>query len=254
MENFLREGVDLQAISVKAISAATTSGDAHFFEDSTPPSQVHQFLDSSLETDKLRGMKWLLAMLSKGKDVSEFFPAVVKNVVVKSLEVKKMVYLYLVHYADYDASCRDIALLSINSFQKDMAGSNPLIRGLTLRVMTSIRVPELIPLQLMAARKCVSDSSPYVRKCSATALTKIHNLDQAQLPSLKQLLEKLLRDSSTMVLGSAVAALNEICPTCYELLHRPFRKICHLLADMDEWTQVRSIIEYSTYFNGCLIA
>ena len=63
-------------------------------------------------------MKWLLAMLSKGKEVSEFFPDVVKNVVVKSIEVKKMVYLYLVHYADYNAACREISLLSINSFQK----------------------------------------------------------------------------------------------------------------------------------------
>jgi AP-3 complex subunit beta len=183
-------------------------------------------------------MKWLLAMMSKGRDVSDFFPDVVKNVVVKSVEVKKMVYLYLVHYADYDAACREIALLSINSFQKDMSGTNPLIRGLALRVMTSIRVTDLIQLQLLAVRKCATDSSPYVRKCTATALTKIFALDTEQLPHLKQLLEKLLKDSSTMVLGSAVAAFNEICPTSFEILHRPYRKLCHLLADMDEWTQV----------------
>jgi AP-3 complex subunit beta len=115
-------------------------------------------------------MKWLLAMLSKGRDVSEFFPDVVKNVVVKSIEVKKMVYLYLVHYADYDATCREISLLSINSFQKDMSGNNPLIRGLALRVMTSIRVADLIQLQLLAVRKCASDTSPYVRKCAATGI------------------------------------------------------------------------------------
>ena len=67
-------------------------------------------------------MKLLLAMLSKGKDIPEFFPDVVKNVVVRSIEVKKMVYIYLVHYADFNDSCREIALLSINSFQKDMSG------------------------------------------------------------------------------------------------------------------------------------
>jgi hypothetical protein len=37
---------------------------------------VRQYLDSSKEGDKLRGMKWLLAMMSKGRDVSEFFPDV----------------------------------------------------------------------------------------------------------------------------------------------------------------------------------
>ena len=67
-------------------------------------------------------MKLLLAMLSKGKDIPEFFPDVVKNVVARSIEVKKMVYIYLVHYADFNDSCREIALLSINSFQKDMSG------------------------------------------------------------------------------------------------------------------------------------
>lgn len=193
-------------------------------------------------------MKWLLAMLSKGRDVSEFFPDVVKNVVVKSVEVKKMVYIYLVHYADYDATCREIALLSINSFQKDMSGQNPLIRGLALRVMTSIRVPDIIQIQLLAARKCATDSSPYVRKCAATALTKIHLLDPEQLPNLKQILDKLIKDSSTMVLGSAISAFNEICPSSYELIHRSYRKLCHLLADMDEWSQVIYSCFYVSFF------
>ena len=192
-------------------------------------------------------MKWLLAMLSKGRDVSEYFPDVVKNVVVKSVEVKKTVYIYLVHYADYDNSCREIALLSINSFQKDMSGTNQLIRGLALRVMTSIRVPDIIQIQLLAVRKCATDSSPYVRKCAATALPKIFALDPEQLSNLKQILEKLLKDTSTMVLGSAVAAYNEVCPSSYDILHKSYRKLCHLLVDMDEWTQI-SVLEVMTRY------
>jgi len=58
-------------------------------------------------------MKLLLAMLSKGKDIPEFFPDVVKNVVARSIEVKKMVHIYLVRYADFDDSCREIALLLV---------------------------------------------------------------------------------------------------------------------------------------------
>lgn len=76
------------------------------------------------DVDKLKGMKWLLAMVSKGRDVSDFFSDVVKNMAVRSVEVKKMVYIYLVHYADHDAQCRELALLSINSFQNDLRGSN----------------------------------------------------------------------------------------------------------------------------------
>ena len=189
-------------------------------------------------------MKWLLAMLSKGKEVSDFFPDVVKNVIVKSIEVKKMVYNYLVHYADYNNTCRDIALLSINSFQKDMNCNNQLIRGLALRVMTSIRVIDIIQIQLLAVRKCATDSSPYVRKCAATACTKIYSVDIEQLSQVTQIIEKLLNDTSTMVLGSAIASYNEICPLNYELLHKSYRKICHLLADLDEWSQVTYSLAY----------
>lgn len=186
-------------------------------------------------------MKWLLAMISKGRNVSEFFPNVVKNVSVKSVEVKKMVYIYLVHYADFDKSCREIALLSINSFQKDLAGSNALIRGLALRVMTSIRVNDIIQIQLLAVKKCSTDSSPYVRRCAAVACTKIFSFDAEQLPNILEILTKLLSDTSTMVLGNAISAFNEICPTRYDVIHKHFRRICHLVADLEEWSQVPTL-------------
>lgn len=44
MENFLRDGVDLNMISQTAMS---TVGDAHFFEDATPPVKIRQYLDSN---------------------------------------------------------------------------------------------------------------------------------------------------------------------------------------------------------------
>ena len=44
MENFLRDNVDLTMISQTAMS---TVGDAHFFEDSTPPIKIRQYLDSN---------------------------------------------------------------------------------------------------------------------------------------------------------------------------------------------------------------
>ena len=53
--------------------------------------------------------------MTLGRDVSPFFPHVVKNVVVESMEVKKLVYMYVIHYASTNG---DLALLSISSFQK----------------------------------------------------------------------------------------------------------------------------------------
>ena len=65
-------------------------------------------------------------MVSKGRDVSALFPDVVKNVVCQNLEVKKLVYVYLTHYAEIEP---EPALLAINTFQKDLKDQNPLIRA-----------------------------------------------------------------------------------------------------------------------------
>jgi AP-3 complex subunit beta len=59
--------------------------------------------------------------MSAGEDVSEYFPYVVKNIVVPSLEVKKLVYTYLVHYAEF---VPDMALMSISTFQKVLCDSS----------------------------------------------------------------------------------------------------------------------------------
>ena len=80
---------------------------------------------------------------------------------------------------------------------------------MALRVMSSIRVPEIIQIQLLAVKKCANDSSPYVRKCAANAIPKIYKMSPDQREPLEQIVEKLLRDSSCMVLGSAVAAVSQ---------------------------------------------
>ena len=47
------------------------------------------------ESLKLEAMKRIIGMLARGRDVGDLFPAVVKNVVSKNIEIKKLVYVYL---------------------------------------------------------------------------------------------------------------------------------------------------------------
>lgn len=112
-------------------------------------------------------------MISKGRDVSEYFPDVVKNVVSQNIEVRKLVYIYLLRYAEQEP---DLALLSINSFQKDLSDKNQIIRAMALRVMSGIRVPVISPIVLLGIKKCVTDSSAYVRKTAAHAIPKCYRL------------------------------------------------------------------------------
>jgi AP-3 complex subunit beta len=174
-------------------------------------------------------------LISRGRDVSESFPYVVKNVVCPSIEVKKLVYMFLVHYAEREP---DAALLSISTLQKDLNDKNQLIRAQALRVLSSIRVPVIANIVVIAIRQCVSDLSPYVRKTAAHAITKVFNLDPSQLETLIEAIGQLLNDRTTMVLGSAVTAFMEVCPTRYDLIHKNYRKLCDLLVDTDEWGQV----------------
>eukprot|EP00741_Cyanophora_paradoxa_P017927 tig00021036_g17311.t1 len=208
--------------------------DTQFLDLPVSSSEIKTQLDSKFVKDKLDGMKRLIALISTGRDASDYFADVVKNVVTPSIEVKKLVYMYLVHYAEAKT---DLALLSVNSFQKELADKNQMVRGLALRTMSSIRVPIILHLIVMAVRKAVGDNSPYVRKIAANALSKIYSMDAEQKEQLVEIIANMLGDSSTMVLGSVFAAFNEVCPERLDLLHPHYRRICRVLIDMDEWSQ-----------------
>ncbi|EKX35531.1 Adaptor protein complex 3 subunit beta [Guillardia theta CCMP2712] len=220
--------------------------DAHYFEEMGVKKyeEIRRLLDSREKKDKLEGMKRLMAMISIGRDASNYYPDVVKNVVSDSLEVKKLVYQFLIHYAELKSN---EALLTINTFQKDLSDTNQLIRSSALRVMTSIRVALIAQLQVMAIKQCVRDSSPYVRKAAAHAVAKVFALDPDQGEALKELIQGLLQDNSTMVLGSAVAAFNEVCPDNWDLIHPNFRKMVRLCADTDEWGQIMLLNMFTRY-------
>ena len=54
-------------------SAISLPTDLRYFEDSATPSSIRGMLESPSIPGKIKGAKWLLAMLSKGIDVSGFF-------------------------------------------------------------------------------------------------------------------------------------------------------------------------------------
>ena len=210
--------------------------DSHYFDDVSPRKfeEIRRLLDSSDTRQKLESMKRLIALISMGKDASFFYPDVIKNVVCPNLDVKKLVYMFLIHYSEQKS---DIALLSVNAFQKDLSDPNQLIRAQALRVLTSIRVKMIAHLQVLAIKKVCKDSSPYVRKAAALAVTKVMSLEPELKDSLLDVVEILLADNNNMVLGSAVAAFNEVCVDRIDLLHPHFRKLCRQVADCDEWSQ-----------------
>jgi AP-3 complex subunit beta len=91
-------------------------------------------------------------------------------VVTPNQEIKKMVYIYLVHYAEVEP---EAALLAINTLKKELSNTNQLVRANALRTMSSIRVRIIAQLVGLAVKQASTDSSPYVRKAAAHAVPKL---------------------------------------------------------------------------------
>ncbi|KYO48548.1 AP-3 complex subunit beta-1 isoform X3 [Alligator mississippiensis] len=196
---------------------------------------LKQMLESNKDSAKLDAMRRIVGVIAKGKNASELFPAVVKNVASKNIEIKKLVYVYLMRYAEEQ---QDLALLSISTFQRALKDPNQLIRASALRVLSSIRVPIIVPIMMLAIKEASSDLSPYVRKNAAHAIQKLYSLDPEQKEMLIEVIEKLLKDKSTLVAGSVVMAFEEVCPDRIDLIHKNYRKLCNLLVDVEEWGQI----------------
>lgn len=57
----------------------------------------------------------IIEAMTRGKDVSMLFTDVVKNMATTDMELKKLIYLYIINYAK---SHPDLAILAINTFRK----------------------------------------------------------------------------------------------------------------------------------------
>ncbi|WWC87906.1 uncharacterized protein L201_002806 [Kwoniella dendrophila CBS 6074] len=196
--------------------------------------EISKLLESRIERERLEGMKRIIAGISKGRDMESFFAQVVKNVVSQSIEIRKLVYIYLLRFASTNS---DLVLLSINTFQKDLSDPSPLIRSMSLRVLTSIRVPVIQGIVMLGLKKLVTDRNPWVRKTVAGGLAKVYEMDSSSLPQLIPLLQTLLSSPSPLTLGASLTAFLEICPERLDLLHPYYRHIIKLLVDADEWGQ-----------------
>ncbi|CAE7219719.1 unnamed protein product [Rhizoctonia solani] len=238
-ENASRLGMRIQeslSEHTRDLALVGRSANASYFDSAEDKiKQISTQLASNSDRDKLDAMKRLIALVSKGRNVSEFFAQVVLNVASPNLEIRKLVYIYLIRHA---ASEPDLTLLSINTFQKDLADPNPLIRAMALRVLSAIGVPMTGNVVAMGIKKCATDPSPYVRKAAALAIPKCYALDISLHGTLLSTLNLLLRNHSPLSVGAVARAFSILCPHKLELLHPHYRRLCKVLVDADEWGQV----------------
>jgi AP-1 complex subunit beta-1 len=179
--------------------------------------------------------------MTVGKDVSTLFTDVVNCIQTDNLELKKLVYLYLINYAK---SQPELAMLAVNTFVKDAADPNPLIRALSIRTMGCIRVNTITEYLCEPLSRCLRDEDPYVRKTAAVCVAKLYDIspDLVEDRGFLDILRDLICDANPTVVANAVAALNEIAETSgkdvMQITAAVLQKLLAALNECTEWGQV----------------
>eukprot|EP00485_Elphidium_margaritaceum_P005776 CAMPEP_0202688500 /NCGR_PEP_ID=MMETSP1385-20130828/4001_1 /ASSEMBLY_ACC=CAM_ASM_000861 /TAXON_ID=933848 /ORGANISM="Elphidium margaritaceum" /LENGTH=740 /DNA_ID=CAMNT_0049343493 /DNA_START=129 /DNA_END=2348 /DNA_ORIENTATION=+ len=154
-------------------------------------------------------IKKVIAYMTLGIDVSSLFSQMIMATITTDLVQKKMVYLYLCTYA---ASKPDLTLLAVNTLQRDCRDDDPMIRGLALRSLCSLRVGNLTEYVMDPIRVGLTDTSAYVRKTAVMGVAKLFSVAPSILKDsdLVDILYNIIKDKDTLVVVNAIHALNEI--------------------------------------------
>ena len=220
-----------------------SQGGTKYFQNRNPEDAELQEGLNSLKLDKQKdAMKQIIASMTIGKDVSKLFPDVVKIIRTKNIELKKLVYLYLINYAKIKP---DLIFLAVAAFHSDAKeGATPLIRGLAIRTMGCIQVTEVVSYLCETLTYCFKDKDPYVRKIAALCVPKLY-LTSPQLVrenGFLNVLHECLKDDNPVVVANSMQALNEITVLSganqLKLKSKNLKHILDSLAKASEWGQV----------------
>lgn len=96
----------IKAISQPNYFSTTKRGETH---------ELRADLNSDDKSVRKETVKRVIAHMTIGKDVSSLFPDVLKNMQTDDVELKKLVYLYLMNYAK---SQPGLVILAVNTFVK----------------------------------------------------------------------------------------------------------------------------------------
>lgn len=212
--------------------------------------ELREELGNQKEEKRKEAVKKVIAAMTVGKDVSELFTDVLNCIQTNNLELKKLVYLYVINHAKMQP---DRAILAVNTFQRDASDPNPLIRALAIRTMGCIRVDKVIEYLCEPLRKCLTDKDPYVRKTAAICVAKLYDMqpERVEEQGFLDTLHNLLSDSNPTVVANAVAALTEIDDlsgkNIFNISTSNLQKLQSALNECTEWGQVFILHALSKY-------
>lgn len=230
-----------------------SGGDGRFFSTTKKgeTQELRTELQSASRDKKIDAVKKVIANMTVGKDVSMLFTDVLNCIQTGNIELKKLVYLYLINYA---RTHPDMALLAVNTFVKDAADPNPLVRALAIRTMGCIRVERITEYLCEPLAACVKDGDPYVRKTAALCVAKLYDIQPELVVDrgFVDALRDLVADPNPTVVANAVAALTEISEASNDddvmkMSTSVLQKLLAALNECTEWGQVSILDALAKY-------
>jgi vesicle coat complex subunit len=109
-----------------------------------------------------------------GKEMSPLFQQVIKCLEYNDLDIKKLVYLYIINYSKNKP---DDAIMVVNLFRKDVQNkASPMLRALAVRTMGCLRVPKINEYLAEPLKEALKDTEPYVRKTAVLCVPKVYEV------------------------------------------------------------------------------
>lgn len=184
-----------------------------YFEKKGEVHELRQLLRGAAadrdQQKKRDAIKKVIAYMTLGIDVSPLFSEMVMASATNDLVQKKMVYLYLVNYAESNA---ELAILAVNTLQKDCRDDDPMIRGLALRSLCSLSLVNMVEYLQPAVQRALEDVNGYVRKTAIIGAVKVFHIHPASVleTDLLDTLKRLIHDSDAHVVANAIHAIDEV--------------------------------------------
>lgn len=212
--------------------------------------QLRNKLNSNNHSDRKEAAKRVISIMRSGENVSCLFSSMLKCCITADIELKKLIYLYIVKYASDEP---EQSIMAVNAFIQDSKDSNPFVRALAVRNMCRIKLDTVAQHMILPLKQVLSDRDPYVRKTAALAVSKLYDVIPEQVESSQMLndLVKLLNDENPMVISNTVASLFEInekrtTPT-FILDEKTVTPLLSALTQCNVWVMVNLLDSLSHY-------
>ena len=180
----------------------------------------------------------VVGYMTLGLDMSSVFMEILMQAQTRDVVQKKLIYLYLVGYSHVDAQK---TMMAISTLQGDCSDDDPVIRGLALRAMCSVRVADLSEYVVDPLKKGLADTTPYVRKTAVMGCLKLYitSPETARSFRVNEQLLNMVRDRDPQVVANCMYVLNEIFISQGGLTldHKTIVHLLNRMRDFNDWAQ-----------------